>query len=340
MFASFSSAMANLSIVEVPIWNRSSLASTFSRTRSPSTKVPFALPRSNSTAPRSFGWMLQWRRETPSSSMRRSASPRPITVVWSGLSRCSSPICGPARTSRNGSFSSAGGSGAGAALVFSSLSIERGMGLRFRTLPLSRSRNVEGGQSLHQRPPRDAERHRRLGLVAGAAAERVDDPLPLGLRQLLAQMGHEDRDAIQPEVEVLAEVPPLYLELQVAVGGGDEAHIDFGGLDRAHPPHLVLLDHPQQLHLGRHRHVADFVEEDAAAVGALEQAGLGRRRAGESALLVSDELALEQRLGQRGAIEAQKRQRGAARILVHRLRQPLFADAGLAEDDHADVARR
>ncbi|MNW22737.1 hypothetical protein D3C71_2244060 [compost metagenome] len=54
--------------------------------------------------------------------------------------------------------------------------------------------------------------------------------------------------------------------------GGDDADI---GLDRAPPPDhrvLALLQHAQQARLGVHRHIADFVEEQRAALGLLEAA--------------------------------------------------------------------
>src|SRR5216683_2052023 len=115
--------------------------------------------------------MLQCLREMPSSSMRRSASPRPITVGWSGFNLCSSPTWGPESTSRNALFSSVARSGAGAALVSSSLSIDRGIALGLRGLLLPRARDVERRQPFHQRAPRDAQRLGRLGLVAFALGE-------------------------------------------------------------------------------------------------------------------------------------------------------------------------
>ena len=58
------------------------------------------------------------------------------------------------------------------------------------------------------------------------------------------------------------------------------------------------------------RHVADLVEEEGAAVGLLEAAPVAPLvRAGEGALLVAEQLALEERLGQRGAVD---RHEGAA----------------------------
>ena len=66
---------------------------------------------------------------------------------------------------------------------------------------------------------------------------------------------------------------------------------------RAERLELALLQHAQQLGLQRRRDLADLVEEDRAAVGQREAALLVGRRAGERALVVAEQLGLEQRLG-------------------------------------------
>ena len=63
------------------------------------------------------------------------------------------------------------------------------------------------------------------------------------------------------------------------------------------------------------RAVADLVEEDRP-VGELEAPGLAVARAGERALLVAEQLALEQRLGQRGAVDATIGRAAAGALLV------------------------
>ena len=88
----------------------------------------------------------------------------------------------------------------------------------------------------------------------------------------LAQRRHDERDAVQPEVEVLrGSGPCVDLGLEVAVGRGDDAHVDRVGV-RLDPTraHLALLEHAQELRLDRERQLADLVEEHGAAVGRLE----------------------------------------------------------------------
>ena len=71
------------------------------------------------------------------------------------------------------------------------------------------------------------------------------------------------------------------------------------------PEERSRLEHPQQLDLAVGRHLPDLVEEQRAAVGQLDQPGLGAR-AGERAPLVAEQLALEQPLGQRAAVDARR----------------------------------
>ena len=89
-------------------------------------------------------------------------------------------------------------------------------------------------------------------------------------RQVLgagAQRRHLDVEDVEAVVEVLAELAALHHVLQVAVGGGDDAHVDLLGLGAADRHEGPLLQHAQELDLHGGRHVADLVEEERAAVG-------------------------------------------------------------------------
>src|SRR6185312_16024840 len=101
----------------------------------------------------------------------------------------------------------------------------------------------------------------------------------------------------------------------------------------------ALLEHAQELGLKAERQLADLVEEQRAAVGHLEPAGLLFGRAGERALLVTEQLALDQRLGQRGAVDGDARALRAARGAMDRARDHLLAGAGLATEEDRRVGR-
>ena len=80
------------------------------------------------------------------------------------------------------------------------------------------------------------------------------------------------RHDVEPVEQILAEAAARDLLLEVAVGRGDEAHVDVDRLDAADALELALLQRAQQLDLHLDRDLADLVEEQRAAVGELEAA--------------------------------------------------------------------
>ena len=111
----------------------------------------------------------------------------------------------------------------------------------------------------------------------------------------LAQGRQVDREDAQAIVEVGAELPLRRRRLQVAVRGRDQPHVGLDRLVAADPLERLFLQHAQDLALRRQRHVADLVEEQRAAVALLELADPPPLGAGEGALLVAEQLALQQR---------------------------------------------
>ena len=111
----------------------------------------------------------------------------------------------------------------------------------------------------------------RVSAMLEEMADEVGDVLGA-----LAQRRQPQRHDVEPEEQVLAEQALLDQGAQVLVGGGDDAHV---GLDRraaADGRVFALLQHAQQPRLRLHRHVADLVEEQRAALGLLEAAGRAR----------------------------------------------------------------
>src|SRR5262249_10913637 len=107
----------------------------------------------------------------------------------------------------------------------------------------------------------------------------------------LAQRRHVHLHGAQAEVEVLAEAAFGYGVGQVAIGGGDDAQVQFEHLVGPDPLHLVFLENAQQFHLDGEGQVGDLVEEDRAAVGNLELSGARFDGAGKRAAFVSEQLA-------------------------------------------------
>ena len=183
------------------------------------------------------------------------------------------------------------------------------------------------------------EPDRRQAHLAG-----VLDQQALGQRQdvrrTLAQRAPGQREHRETVIEVFAEAPGRHLALQVAVGGGQHADVQRQRLARADPLHLALLQHAQQLGLQAQGHFGDFVEQDGAAVGQLELAGLRGDGAGEGALLVAEQGGFQHVVRDRRAVDGHEGLAGARRALVNVARQHFLAGAGLAGDQHGGIAAR
>ena len=146
----------------------------------------------------------------------------------------------------------------------------------------------------------------------------------------LAQRRNADRDDVQAIVEIFAKQVFGNGFVEIAVGGGNDAHVDGDFAGAADRTHGALLQHAQQLHLHGQRHLADFVEEDRAAVGDFEQAALVLVGSGERALQIAEQFAFEQRLGKRSAVHGDEGVGGARRTYVNGARNEFFTGAALA----------
>ena len=149
-------------------------------------------------------------------------------------------------------------------------------------------------------------RHRPKAEAVGGAlgevlGERADVARPI------AQRRDDDRKHRQAVVEILAERLRLDHRRQIAVRGRDDPDLDVHRPLAADPDDLAVLDHAQQPDLGGERQLADFVEEQRAAVRLLEPALAARGRAGEGALLVPEQLRVDQLRRNRAAVHAAER---------------------------------
>jgi len=149
-----------------------------------------------------------------------------------------------------------------------------------------------------------------LGVRAGdpaveLAVELPDEVIEQGRDVLLAlpQGRDVDRHDVEPVEEILPEAALPDVLLEVAVGGGHEPDVHLDRLDAADALELVVLDHPQELHLHLPGQIADLVEEERPLVRELEAPGLAGDGPREGALLVAEQLALDEVLGDRRAVD-------------------------------------
>jgi hypothetical protein len=132
--------------------------------------------------------------------------------------------------------------------------------------------------------------------------------------------------------------PGLDRLLEIPVGGRDQAHVDVERFDAADTFEARFLQHAQELHLHVDGQLADLIEKQRAAVRELEAARLLRDRTRERALLVAEQLGLDERGRDGGGVDADERLVLARGFAVERERDELLAGAALARDE--DGGRR
>ena len=152
--------------------------------------------------------------------------------------------------------------------------------------------------------------------------------------EAFAQGGHPDGEHVEPVIEVLAEASLLHEADQILVGRRDQPEVDLDRVLGADGIDLALLQRTQQLHLRIERELADLVKEQRAVTGLLEFPGPLLGSAGKRALLVAEQDALHQILGNGAAIDRDKRPAGACAFALDGTRDQLLADAALTFDQH------
>src|SRR6185295_13111751 len=90
---------------------------------------------------------------------------------------------------------------------------------------------------------------------------------------------------------------------RLPVRGRDHADVDGDELLAAHALDRAGLEHAQELDLEIRRHLGDFIEKERALVRALEVALVLALRPREAPPLVTEQLALDERAGDRAAVD-------------------------------------
>src|SRR5690606_31732940 len=129
---------------------------------------------------------------------------------------------------------------------------------------------------------------------------------------------HGQIDGTQAKEQIAAELAFAHELLEIAIGSADDAQVDLDLLRRTQSPDGPILQQLQQLRLQPQLDLADLVEEQRAAVGRLDQTDAALARIGERALLVTEQLRLEQVRRQVRAVDLDERAIPARAVVVHR----------------------
>src|SRR6266850_1807286 len=109
----------------------------------------------------------------------------------------------------------------------------------------------------------------------------------------LSQRRRRKLDDVQAVEQVLAKLVLTNGVDNIAVGGGDQAHVHAQFLIAANACKTAVFQEAEQFGLERPAHVADFIEEDGAAVGFFDASELLLEGAGECAPLVTEKFTFQ-----------------------------------------------
>ena len=179
-----------------------------------------------------------------------------------------------------------------------------------------------------------------VGVFMGGAALNEAARQRQDVLAAFAQRRNVQRQHVQAIEQVFAEAPLGDFFAQIAVGGGDDAHVQLDVATPAQAFHPAFLQHAQQLGLQAERQLADLVEQQGAAVGQFELARLAVHRAGESTALVAEQQGFEHRLGDRRAVHRDEGRLGGRAEAVDVAGHQLLAGAGFAADQHRHAGQR
>src|SRR5690349_12805078 len=153
------------------------------------------------------------------------------------------------------------------------------------------------------------------------------------VRRTLADRWHPKLDDVQAVVKIFAEFAVDDLRAQIAVGCGNQPNVRPAarpiGSNRLN---LAGFGEAEQHGLHAKAHLSQFVEEQRAAFGLSDQAGLVAIRARETATDMPEQLGLQECLRYPAAIESDKRPALSWAVSVDQARDDLFAHACLAKN--------
>jgi hypothetical protein len=154
----------------------------------------------------------------------------------------------------------------------------------------------------------------------------------------LAKGGDAQGDNGEAIVEVLAEAALSDFGGEILVGSGDDADADADGEFAAEAVELAFLEDAEELGLGGLGQVAYFIEEEGTGIGEFELAAAEAGGAGKGSLLMAEEFAFHEFVGDGGAVDLDEGAGGEGRVGVDVSGEELLAGAGLTHEEDADIA--
>jgi hypothetical protein len=112
----------------------------------------------------------------------------------------------------------------------------------------------------------------------------------------VAQRRGPQRYHIHAMIQIFAKSPAPHFRRQVAIGRRQQPYVELHSLGAAHPFEFALLQNAQKLGLQSQRQFADLVKKHGTALRNLQLSFFLGDRTSERSLLMTEQLALQQRL--------------------------------------------
>lgn len=141
----------------------------------------------------------------------------------------------------------------------------------------------------------------------------------------------------KPVVEVGAKAALGDSRGEIAPAPGDDADVDLHLSVASHRANRPLFDRPEEPRLNVAMDRIEFVEKQRALVRPEKCAGPVAHRPAKRALSMTKELAFQEARGKGGTVEGHERALSPRPLLVEGAGGELFADSGLAFEEHGDV---
>src|SRR4029453_3382998 len=152
-----------------------------------------------------------------------------------------------------------------------------------------------------------------------------------------AQRRNADREYRQPKIQIFPELLRGDRRLQLAVRRGNDADVDVKRLRAADTFEPLFLERTEDLCLEPQREIPDFVEKQRAAVRELKSARFAGGGPCKCALFMTEQLRLEQRIGNRRAVDGDKRPFRTAAERVQCSGEQLLAGAAFPFQQHGGI---
>ncbi len=153
----------------------------------------------------------------------------------------------------------------------------------------------------------------------------------------LAERGQLQTQHVETEVEIGPEAPRPDLATQIAAGGGYDASRQRTRASSADALVLPFLEDAEQTRLETHVELPHLVEEQGAAGGELQASTAPGHRSREGAPLVAEELALDERWGERRAVGVDPRAVSPLGPAVQCVRCESLPHTGLSRQQHRGI---